>query len=267
MKTLFTLVSALLLCAGLTTSCDLDSKNERHQTLFFPQSPRGRILYAVQTLDTLRVFSYDSWRLTGVYEQPKTEWFSVTPDKADIPANYVGNHRISIRTTPNTTATTRTGGLRLVTTFAEFGTLGMPVRQLSYLNILRPVATFPLGTDGKPSTQPVFIETVAATASTDNHIDFVLYDENTAAHTLTSNAAWLTIGTIDGVPVVVYPGRIHLYQGYSAEEVIDSGLKAGKNVAKLNIEANLATTPRTATLTLTSAGVSNVITITQQGKK
>ncbi|WP_417118348.1 purine-nucleoside phosphorylase [Olsenella phocaeensis] len=28
-----------------------------------------------------------------------------------------------------------------------------------------------------------------------------------------------TIGTIDGVPVVVYPGRIHLYQGYSAEEV------------------------------------------------
>lgn len=29
----------------------------------------------------------------------------------------------------------------------------------------------------------------------------------------------LTIGTIDEVPVVVYPGRIHLYQGYSAAEV------------------------------------------------
>ncbi len=28
-----------------------------------------------------------------------------------------------------------------------------------------------------------------------------------------------TVGTIDGVPVVVYPGRIHLYQGYSAAEV------------------------------------------------
>ena len=28
-----------------------------------------------------------------------------------------------------------------------------------------------------------------------------------------------TIGTIDEVPVVVYPGRIHLYQGYSAAEV------------------------------------------------
>lgn len=28
-----------------------------------------------------------------------------------------------------------------------------------------------------------------------------------------------TIGSIDGVPVVVYPGRIHLYQGYSAAEV------------------------------------------------
>ena len=28
-----------------------------------------------------------------------------------------------------------------------------------------------------------------------------------------------TIGTVDDVPVVVYPGRIHLYQGYSASEV------------------------------------------------
>ena len=27
------------------------------------------------------------------------------------------------------------------------------------------------------------------------------------------------VGTIDGVPVVVYPGRIHMYQGYSALEV------------------------------------------------
>lgn len=28
-----------------------------------------------------------------------------------------------------------------------------------------------------------------------------------------------TVGTVDDVPVVVYPGRIHLYQGYSAAEV------------------------------------------------
>jgi purine-nucleoside phosphorylase len=28
-----------------------------------------------------------------------------------------------------------------------------------------------------------------------------------------------TVGTIDTVPVVVYPGRVHLYQGYSALEV------------------------------------------------
>lgn len=28
-----------------------------------------------------------------------------------------------------------------------------------------------------------------------------------------------TVGSIEGVPVVVYPGRIHLYQGYSAAEV------------------------------------------------
>ena len=28
-----------------------------------------------------------------------------------------------------------------------------------------------------------------------------------------------TVGTLDGVPVVVYPGRVHLYQGYSAAQV------------------------------------------------
>lgn len=28
-----------------------------------------------------------------------------------------------------------------------------------------------------------------------------------------------TVGTVDDVPVIVYPGRIHLYQGYSASEV------------------------------------------------
>lgn len=28
-----------------------------------------------------------------------------------------------------------------------------------------------------------------------------------------------TVGTIDGVPVVMYPGRVHLYQGYGAREV------------------------------------------------
>ena len=27
------------------------------------------------------------------------------------------------------------------------------------------------------------------------------------------------VGTIDGVPVVVYPGRVHLYQGYNALQV------------------------------------------------
>ena len=29
----------------------------------------------------------------------------------------------------------------------------------------------------------------------------------------------VTIGTLDGVPVVVYPGRVHLYQGYSPAQV------------------------------------------------
>lgn len=38
----------------------------------------------------------------------------------------------------------------------------------------------------------------------------------------------VTVGTIDGVPVVVYPGRIHLYQGYSAGQITSIVRHAGQ---------------------------------------
>ena len=62
----------------------------------------------------------------------------------------------------------------------HLGTLVRPVRRIDY----RDVEGFPL------SARPV------------------------AGHSFEA-----TVGTIDDVPVVVYPGRIHLYQGYSAAEV------------------------------------------------
>lgn len=40
-----------------------------------------------------------------------------------------------------------------------------------------------------------------------------------AARPILGHGFEATIGTIDDVPVVVYPGRIHLYQGFSAAEV------------------------------------------------
>lgn len=42
----------------------------------------------------------------------------------------------------------------------------------------------------------------------------------TAAEPVSGHKFEATVGTVDGVPVVVYPGRIHLYQGYSAAEVV-----------------------------------------------
>lgn len=38
-------------------------------------------------------------------------------------------------------------------------------------------------------------------------------------HPLSGHTYEVTVGTIDGVPVVLYPGRVHLYQGASAAEV------------------------------------------------
>ena len=40
-----------------------------------------------------------------------------------------------------------------------------------------------------------------------------------SATPVTGHSFQVTIGTVDDVPVVVYPGRIHLYQGFSAMEV------------------------------------------------
>lgn len=40
-----------------------------------------------------------------------------------------------------------------------------------------------------------------------------------SAKPVTGHVFEATVGTIVGVPVVVYPGRVHLYQGYSAAEV------------------------------------------------
>lgn len=40
-----------------------------------------------------------------------------------------------------------------------------------------------------------------------------------SAHPVAGHSFEATVGTIDAVPVVVYPGRVHLYQGYSALEV------------------------------------------------
>lgn len=40
-----------------------------------------------------------------------------------------------------------------------------------------------------------------------------------AANPVSGHVFEATVGTIDDVPVVVYPGRIHLYQGFSAAEV------------------------------------------------
>lgn len=39
------------------------------------------------------------------------------------------------------------------------------------------------------------------------------------AHPVPGHSFEAKVGTIDGVPVVVYPGRVHLYQGYSDHEV------------------------------------------------
>lgn len=231
---LFTL-AAVLLSGAFFGSCDTSATNEHHETYFYPMLPEGKVWFADQRIDSLLVVSYDSWKLTERFPD-EDQWFDVSPDKQEIPAGYFASTVLRFSISPNTTEKIRKGSIEVVTTFAQFGTMVMPARQMPYLNILRPIRLNP----EKPN-MPDFGEKLSAKGGT-SLLSFVLYDSDAASHSLVSDADWLIVPTESA-----QPGE-------------------GKHSVELRVLENSATTPRTAHITLTSAGVSTVITYEQQGK-
>lgn len=235
MKQLFSFFSLLLLTLGMA-ACDVSSENEHHEISFFPLSPNGRLLYADQTFDTLRVVSTETWHIAARVGQGEA-WFSLTPKEQKVPKGYVSGQRVDITTTANTTGKTRKGYLALTPLHANLGTLGMPVTQYAWLDIQRPAPVMP-----PHANIPTFAGEVEAKV-TEATIGFGLHTLDLKTVSLTSNAEWCLVPQM-------------------AE-----GWKKGYNEVKLSLTPNLSTTPRTATLTLSSGGVSNVITLVQKGAK
>ena len=56
-------IATALLTACICYACDSDNDNEYHSTYFYPLSSNGIETYADQTVDSVRVISYDSWSL------------------------------------------------------------------------------------------------------------------------------------------------------------------------------------------------------------
>lgn len=218
----------------LMVSCG-DSKNEYHSTYFYPQESGGKVVYADQPVDSTRVVSTDAWTLTNA-----SDWFSVSGNgqtdnlSVSVPTGFVQSTPLIFTIQPNTTGKTRTGILTAVSSCGDIGAVSQSLVQLPYLKILSPgvsedeggnyVFNLSLTAEGKTTTQ------IAPS------IIFTIYDSSA---TLASSDTWLV------------PEKTE-------------GFEAGKQeTINLTVEANHTGASRTATLTLTSQGVSTLVTVTQ----
>lgn len=226
-----TQLKTALLCgaAALLLGACSDGSNEYHSTYFVPVN--NITTYADQPLDSVHVVSYDSWTLRNTADwvtvkmQEQTNNISVS-----IPEGYVSYARLDLHLQPNTTGQTRSALLQVVSSYEKIGTVGNTLIQYPYLNIISPdVST---SAEGKPE----FKLLVKATPSEQPAMQFIVYDEQA---TLTSSESWI-------VPSAT------------------SGFKTGeREKVTLNVTANTGSTERTATLTLTSNGISTVVNVTQ----
>lgn len=252
MRTLLLTAVALLGLAApaALTSCDNDTPNQVHQLNFIPLQSGGRICYADQSTDTVGLQSTDSWTVAVATPQGTPAWLTAAPESGRVEANHFVTQPLALRFSANTTGAPRTARLNVTAAAGTTRTIGLPVVQLSWLDIRRPAPTMlrpAAGTYTPASTlhlgaTPIFIESLPYKAGT-VVCGFVLYDTTDPAHhSLTSDASWLTLSAADATPA------------------------AGHHEVTLTFTENPDHAPRTARLALTSAGVTTYITYTQAAK-
>lgn len=251
MRTLLLSVVALLGLAAptLLTSCDNDTPNQLHQLNFIPLQSGGRLCYADQSTDTVGLQSTDSWTLAVATPQGTPAWLTAAPESGRVEANHFVTQPLALRFSANTTGAPRTARLNVTAAAGTTRTIGLPVVQLSWLDIrrpaptvLRPAAEIDTPASAVTTATPIFIEPLPYKAGT-VVCGFVLYDTTDPAHhSLTSDASWLTLSAADATPA------------------------AGHHEVTLTFTENPDHAPRTARLALTSAGVTTYITYTQAAK-
>lgn len=222
-KNLHLLVTSALL---LLTACT-ESNYEMHQTYFYPQHPGGMNFFADQLSDTVHIVSFDSWTARSA-----TSWISVSPESEEVPAGYIGDTRLTIKTEANTTGKNRSGFFEV----KSYSNIGMAVNQSHWLNIEHPRPIYNAAVDFSDKVASFKMDVFAHTA--DTTITFTVYQN---AATLVSDADWF-------VPKA-------------------GSFEKGKHEVSITVTPNTSNQERTAKLTLTSGGISTPIQIIQQAKK
>lgn len=232
------ILSVLVLATGLSLQSCFGGDNENHGTSIY--NSQGNMasteLYADQTLDSLFVVSYDSWTA-----RTEGNWFEISDKVCKVPAGYIITQTVLVKTTPNTTGKLRSGAIFVNSDYPEYGELRTNLYQTAWLNISVPVPQYEQVEDKATGEKYVAAKFEAPINAADNYalLGCTVY----ADATLTSDANWLSVNNEDQT------------------------LKPGNHGIKFVVSPNNDPTERVAHVTLTSNGVSNVITYTQKGKK
>ncbi|MBR1732370.1 MAG: hypothetical protein IJ729_01310 [Alloprevotella sp.] len=203
-----------------------DAVDEYHHTTFYPNDLESRTYFADQTHDTLHVLSYDSWTSAAL-----GDWFTISPESQTVLAGQGTITPMFLTATPNTTEAVRTGHIQV----SGYGQIAKLVRQTYWLNIASPTGRI----EANAGTGDIRCTFTTKLTAKETNLPLV-FTNYTDGATLTADAAWISIP--------------------------DTVFNAGRHTYAPAVSPNLSTEPRTATLTLTSAGVSTPISVTQEGK-
>ncbi len=248
-KTLLSVTLAALSTVAVFSSCG-NSSDEYHQFNIYPLRSEGFVEFADQSTDSTHIVSTDTWSLTS-----QADWLTTTtqgnktaPFTIEVPQGYISSTPLYFTMQSNLTGQSRTALVQATSTGKNMGTMSILIKQLPYLNITTPSPK--QASDGTYSWTLSGISSDGKFHTTDNsgkdisttpYITFIVYTDNA---TLTSSAEWLNILAVEN-------GSSNLY-------------KAGeKSKVELYLTENTTGQERSATLTLTSAGVSTTITVTQ----
>lgn len=153
-----------------------------------------------------------------------SDWLAFSPTGVDVPGGYYSVDWFYVKPSPNTTDYKRAAMINV----DSYHDVGLYVEQSPNLNIGRPTATTP---------------------ATGDKLNFVL-DVNPS-------------GARDSISFTIYSDEANLSGGDEWAGLPDSTFTRGEHKVYLNVMANLTGNRRQTSFTLTSAGVSNTINVTQ----
>lgn len=223
----------LLTCSLLTLLVGCVSEPENHQLTPVEGSI---ILYADQTLDSLRFYTFDNWSVT-----PQADWISIEGKsrednvKYDYTKSYL--YRVFVSVKPNTTGKTRYSSVLVESYEYDYSS---PIVQLGMLNISHPAFTADPWLDEQSMIPDVarFVLTDSAHWEADS-ICFTVEKEWGLAFVGDTPPDWVKIDRASGLPRKHYSVNLTLTPNTDTEN------------------------GREATLCLTSGEVTNNIVVRQ----